>query len=102
MKFVIATLLLVSVSAFAQDKDKGAMFQEMKTNMLTSFDKRIQDLQTAKGCVSAATNPEQVKTCRAALKASNRAWKDEMKSKHGGMKAKREAMRERKRAEKKD
>jgi len=58
-------LLLGSVGALAGDPPahSGPNFQQHKQQMLQEMEQRISSLRSLKTCVSAAANPEAIKTC---------------------------------------
>jgi hypothetical protein len=83
-----ALSLVLAVSAFAVDSGQPANvpapnFEQNKTDMLKMLDTRITSLQEAKNCIQAATNHDDIRTCREKHRA-------EMKDMRGGMKQQRE------------
>ena len=81
MKFIAAVLLIVSFSAVADNHEEN--FAEAKAHALSMIDKRIEHMNSSKGCISAATDHAGIKKCREEMKASNmklREMRKEMKS----------------------
>lgn len=83
MKTMMTILfLMTSMTTFASDSQeniKGKNFEENKAKMLDHMSKRISALNTAKSCISSATNKEEVKKCRAPLKEMNKEFRSKRK-----------------------
>lgn len=86
MKLLLALVLtLGSLGAFADHHEEdGKTFEESKTKMTSHLDKKIENLQAAKSCVSAAKDKEGLKACHKQLKDKHK----EMKEQHKEMKKK--------------
>lgn len=77
MKWIL--ILLVGLSFSAQAKS-GKRFEERKAKAVEHISKRIGVLETAKSCISSASDKAALKACRATQKASMQALKSERKS----------------------
>ncbi len=65
MKFVLGFCLVLSTLSYAQPAPmQGANFEEHKNFALKMIDERMASLQSAKTCISAAQDQEQLKECR--------------------------------------
>lgn len=87
-KFLILALTLSSLQAFANPTEPD--FQEMKTNIVNHFDKKIAQLQEGKTCVSAAKDKEGLKACRMKMRDSHKAMKKDWEAKRDEFRAKKE------------
>jgi len=90
--FTTVILLALCSSVSAND---GEMLSKVKMQATANIDKRISYLQELKSCVSAATDKEGMKKCRADHKTKVKTLKDENESFRGSMKEERKAKRKR-------
>jgi hypothetical protein len=80
--WVVIFALGVSILAYAQNpepaKPQGKMsIEQRKANLISSIDQRINMLQEAKTCVSAAQTPEDLRKCREKLREERKeSWEE--------------------------
>lgn len=99
MKVLLIATLLMSVSAFAEQK--GENFDKVKTAVLTNIDQRINQIQAHKSCVQSANNHEALKACRKANKEAMKKLHMENKGERQEWKAGKEERKEKRKAERK-
>lgn len=93
MKF-FSMMVLITIAFSAQaEESKDALFKDAKDQMIKTIDQRIEHLQKAKGCVSLATQGEQMKACREELKKANASLRNDMKGKREEFKKRRKGMK---------
>ena len=93
MKLAALAFVLLSSVAYAEETEN---FAQAKADTISHIDKRIENLNTLKGCVSAAQDKAALKTCRDNSKAANAQMKEMRKAN----KTRRQNLREQKRGKK--
>lgn len=85
---VLLALALASSVAYAagDDAKRQEMFSKMKPVIVEGIQGRIAILQTALSCVNAATNHEQMKSCREQEHKAMEAHKEKQEAEREGMK----------------
>lgn len=61
---LLAAIVLTFANAQAEDADKGQKLETIKQEMTKHLDERIQSLQAAKTCVTAAADRDALRSCR--------------------------------------
>jgi len=96
MKFLAATLFVLSASAYAGHHDKDKMWEEMKklpfdqqkSMMQEKLNMKSAMIEESKMCVTNAKDSNALKDCHKQMKEEKHAMKDEMKGKMKDMKKK--------------
>lgn len=76
---LIITLLAGFSTTFADDKESPEKLAQHKKEVLEHIDAKIQSLNKAKDCVTAAQNREGMKACHEQMKSEHQ----EMRKNHG-------------------
>ncbi len=84
MKFLILTLLFLSFSATAQEREVLAKAKEL---MISNIDERIATLQETKSCISSASTKDALNECRKKMHTQMKAFKDQKKQDRKELKA---------------
>ena len=78
MKFVLVAVLLMSFNVMADHHEES--FEEAKAHAISMTDKRIESLNAAKGCISAATDKAGLNKCREEMKKTKGDMRKESKT----------------------
>ncbi|MCK9418748.1 MAG: hypothetical protein M0R70_05130 [Nitrospirae bacterium] len=84
----VALSLVLAVSAFAADGGQPQNapppnFDQRKSDILKMLDGRMTSLQEAKNCIQAATNHDDIRTCREKHRAEMMEMRGDMKQQRG-------------------
>ena len=100
MKLLVAALMVVSFSAFADSDKKEENFAKMKEHMISNIDKRIEVSQKNKACVQAASKREDIKGCHQKMKEEMEKIKEDREEMREGFREMRKKHREERKAKK--
>lgn len=99
MKVLLISILLMSTTAFADQKEENVA--TIKAKISANIDQKISQLQSHKNCVQSANDHEALKTCRKANKEAMKKLHMENKGEREEWKAGKEERREKRKAERK-
>ncbi len=75
-KFILAAIIMsFSALALADDKDKDV--SEHKHHRIKELDEQIAELQTAKACISSATDHQAMKACHEQLEKARKSHRSQ-------------------------
>lgn len=90
MKTLVLIILAFSMNVFAEQVHEEK-FDKVKTAMVNRLDQKISNLSSAKACISAAHDKNDVAKCREEMKTKHKAMQAQMKEQRAARKATRSA-----------
>ena len=99
MKVLLIATLLMSMSAFAEEKNEN--FAAVKARISANIDQRIAAIQAHKSCVDGANDKEALQACRKSHKESMKKLHQENQGEKAEWKAGKEERKAKRKADKK-
>ena len=73
-------LLTLSFSVISQDKGEKGSFEERKANLTAHLNKRIEQLQKSKSCVSEAKDEKALRACHEKMREHRQKLREKMRT----------------------